>query len=133
MDIFINFVQPETACLWRQHYELSDMGINEIWSEFKETGTTKSFRKLYDAVFDVLSRYASYYLNSLDAEEVVLDLMLYLWTHRKSLEVHTSFEAYLRTSIHNRCLNKLRNCVPSTSLELVANIGQEIDMQNLAA
>lgn len=125
INIFTNFVELT--------YEVSDMSINEIWSEFKNTGSTKSFKKLYDAVYDVLFRYASYYLNSLDAEEVVLDLMLYLWTHRKSLEVRTSFEAYLRTSVHNRCLNKLRDNVSAVNLELVPEMGSEMDLHRLAA
>ena len=62
-------------------------GINDIWSEFKQTGSTKSFRKLYDACYDLLYRYASFYVDNLDAEEVVLDLMLYLWRNRDSIEI----------------------------------------------
>ena len=59
-------------------------GINDIWSEFKQTGSTKSFRKLYDACYDLLYRYASFYVDNLDAEEVVLDLMLYLWGQHRN-------------------------------------------------
>ena len=95
-------------------------GINDIWSEFKQTGSTKSFRKLYDACYDLLYRYASFYVDNLDAEEVVLDLMLYLWRNRDSIEIQSSVESYLRTSVHNRCLNRLRGRWPSTSLEPVA-------------
>lgn len=109
------------------------MSANEIWTEFQKTGSTKSFKQLYDAVYDVLFRYASYYLDSLDAEEVVLDLMLYTWTHRTSLEIHSSIETYLRTSIHNRCLNKLRNNASSVSLELVSDMGMEMDLHQLVS
>ena len=98
-------------------------GVNEIWREFKQSGSTNAFKRLYDACYDVLYRYASFYIDSLDAEEVVLDLMLYLWTNRGSIEIHTSVESYLRSSIHNRCLNKLRGRVPTISLEFVAEFG----------
>ena len=98
-------------------------GVNEIWREFKQSGSTNAFKRLYDACYDLLYRYASFYIDSLDAEEVVLDLMLYLWTNRGSIEIHTSVESYLRSSIHNRCLNKLRGRVPTTSLEFVAEFG----------
>ena len=103
-------------------------GINDIWSEFKQTGSTKSFRKLYDACYDLLYRYASFYVDKLDAEEVVLDLMLYLWRNRDSIEIQSSVESYLRTSVHNRCLNRLRGRWPSTSLEPVAELGTEMDL-----
>lgn len=106
-------------------------GVNEIWQEFKRSGSTKAFKKLYDASYDVLYRYASFYIDSLDAEEVVLDLMLYLWTNRGIIEIHSSVESYLRSSIHNRCLNKLRGRVPSTSLELVAEYGSDMDQSRI--
>ena len=67
-------------------------GVNEIWREFKQSGSTNAFKRLYDACYDVLYRYASFYIDSLDAEEVVLDLMLYLWTNRGIIEIKTSME-----------------------------------------
>lgn len=43
-------------------------GVNEIWREFKQSGSTNAFKRLYDACYDVLYRYASFYIDSLDAE-----------------------------------------------------------------
>lgn len=108
------------------------MGINDIWAEFRQSGSAKSFKELYDACYDVLFRYASFYVDSLDAEEIVLDLMLYIWTHRKSIEVRSSAESYLRQAVHNRCLNRLRNSVPSVKLEAVAEICSDMDFQHIA-
>lgn len=107
-------------------------GINDIWSEFKQTGSTKSFRKLYDACYDLLYRYASFYVDNLDAEEVVLDLMLYLWRNRDSIEIQSSVESYLRTSVHNRCMNRLRGRWQSTSLKPVAELGIDMDLHRIA-
>lgn len=43
-----------------------------------------------------------------NAEEIVQDLFFGLWKNRKTLEIHTSFSAYLYKAVHNNCLQLLR-------------------------
>lgn len=107
------------------------MGIDDIWTEFKLSGSTKSFEELYEASYDVLFRYASFYVDSLDAEEIVLDLMLHLWTHRNSIDVHSSVESYFRRSVHNMCLNRLRKSAPSANIRFAVETGSEMDLWNI--
>jgi len=50
---------------------------NILWNEFRQTGNTASFKRLFDAYYDTLVRYAWWFLKSReDSEEVILDLML---------------------------------------------------------
>ena len=54
---------------------------NILWNEFRRTGSRKDFKRLFDAYYDTLVRYAWWFLKSReDSEEVILDLMLHLWT-----------------------------------------------------
>lgn len=51
---------------------------NILWNEFRQTGSRKDFKRLFDAYYDTLVRYAWWFLKSReDSEEVILDLMLH--------------------------------------------------------
>lgn len=43
-----------------------------------------------------------------DAEEVAMDLFSDLWNHRTILRIDFSLKSYLIKSIHNKCLNLLK-------------------------
>ena len=97
---------------------------NILWNEFRRTGSRKDFKRLFDAYYDTLVRYAWWFLKSReDSEEVILDLMLHLWKNRESIDISESFHSYLRTSVRNRCLNRLRK----TDLYVYLDIMQDIE------
>lgn len=69
-----------------------------------------AFKYLFDTYFVSLCRFAHLYLtNTQDAEELVLDLFVYLWEHRGEINVTLSLKAYLFQAVRNRCLNYLRD------------------------
>lgn len=41
-----------------------------------------------------------------ESEEVVQLALMHIWEHRETLEIHTGLEAYLYTTVKNRCLNR---------------------------
>ena len=43
-----------------------------------------------------------------DAEEIVQDIMVWLWENRETLVITTSVRAYLVRAVHNACLSYLR-------------------------
>jgi RNA polymerase sigma-70 factor (ECF subfamily) len=46
-----------------------------------------------------------------DSEELVQELMLYLWEERESVFIESSLKAYLFTAVKHRCLNAIRKRV----------------------
>lgn len=71
-------------------------------------------KKAFDSLFrlkyaPLLSFAKSYVGNTGEAEEIVSDLFVWLWTNRAHIDNINSPEVYLFKSIKNRCLNALRN------------------------
>ncbi len=63
------------------------------------------FREFYQPL---LSYAASVIKSEPDAEEIVQDIFFFLWENKKSLDIHTSFSAYLYRAVHNNCLQLLK-------------------------
>lgn len=55
-----------------------------------------------------LCEYASHYISGEDAEELVQDLMLFLWENREMLIIEYSLKSYLFTATKFRCLNAIK-------------------------
>ncbi len=113
---------------------------NILWDEFRQTGSRAAFKRLFDAYYDTLVRYAYWFLKSReDAEEVILDLMLHLWKSRESIEISESFHSYIMTSVRNRCLNRLRKTDLYAYLDLMQdvesaeNVDAGLNMEDISA
>ena len=113
---------------------------NILWDEFRRTGSRKDFKRLFDSCYDTLVRYAYWFLKSKeDSEEVILDLMLHLWKNRETIEISESFHSYIRTSVRNRCLNRLRKTDLYAYLDLMQdvespeNVDAGLNMEDISA
>ncbi len=72
-------------------------------------GNDNAYRYLFDHYYVSLCRVANFYVkDSFIAENLVGDLIFYLWQQHDSLDIHTSFRAYLFTAIRRRSLNYLQ-------------------------
>jgi RNA polymerase sigma-70 factor (ECF subfamily) len=72
-------------------------------------GNDKAYRYLFDHYYNSLCRVANFYVeDSFIAENLVGDLIFYLWQYHDSLDIHTSLHAYLFTAIRRRALNYLQ-------------------------
>ena len=81
---------------------------NILWNDFKE-GRSNSFRPLFDCFYPSLCEYAFQILgDSMDAEDVVLDLFIFIWKNSDRINIGKSIRSYLFTSVKNRALNHLR-------------------------
>ncbi|MEJ8739032.1 RNA polymerase sigma-70 factor [Phocaeicola sp. HCN-6420] len=86
------------------------MHEEELLIEKLRKGDEKAFRLLYDRHYVLLCRFANQILNNAAlAEEVVDDVIFYLWEHRQEVEIHYSIRAYLMRAVRNRCLNELQS------------------------
>lgn len=104
-----------------------------IISQLKE-GNESAYRYLFDKYYVRLCRVAKLYTgDSYVSENLVGDLIFYLWENKETIHIHTSLSSYLFTSIRNRSLNYLQqsNVVHesrfSTAVGLVENIIPETE------
>ena len=71
-------------------------------------GDEKAFENIYNQYYALLCRFAYRLLgDSLLAEEIVDDVIFYLWEHRAEFDISSSLRAYLLRAVRNRCLNEL--------------------------
>ena len=74
----------------------------------------------------MLCRFANQILNNAAlAEEVVDDVIFYLWEHRSEVEIRYSIRAYLMRAVRNRCLNELQSQSPREELHLSSFLSPE--------
>lgn len=90
------------------------------------TGDEKAFRLLYDCHYVLLCRFTNQILNNAAlAEEVVDDVIFYLWEHRSEVEIRYSIRAYLMRAVRNRCLNELQSQSHREELHLSSFLSPE--------
>ena len=68
------------------------------------------FESLFRSFFPGLVLFARKYVPDQDtATEIVHNVFLNLWEKREEVDTRTSLKSYLFTSVHNRCLNFIRD------------------------
>ncbi len=71
-----------------------------------KNGDRKVFQQIFDAYYDPLCRYCMQRIaNQEDAEEIVQDIFVKLWTKRQELKIDLSLRAYLYRTALNRIIN----------------------------
>ncbi len=73
-----------------------------------KNGNDDAYKYLYDEYYTKLCRVANFYVrDTFVSENLVGDLIFNLWEKREELVIRESLNAYLFTSIRNRCYNYL--------------------------
>lgn len=73
-------------------------------------GDDRAFQVLYERHREKVYMMAFYTLrNSSEAEDIVQDVFLRLWTNRTNLIINSSFKGYLITTARNKSLNLLKS------------------------
>ncbi len=76
--------------------------------DFK-SGDTETFEGVFHAYYKALAVYAKTILKDMDeAEDIVQQVFISMWEKRENLEVRTSLRALLYKSVHNACLNRIK-------------------------
>jgi RNA polymerase sigma-70 factor (ECF subfamily) len=73
-----------------------------------QQGNERVYKDIFMTYYSPLCEYASQYVLDNEAEDVVQDLMLFLWESREMLVIDTSLKSYLFTAVKNRCLNMIK-------------------------
>ncbi len=80
-----------------------------LWHSISK-GDKKAFNDFFMKYYTLLYGYSRCYVSAEDAEEVLQEMMVWLWENRKTFVLNTtsSLRHYLFTSVKHRCLNVLR-------------------------
>lgn len=72
-----------------------------------KTGERKAFDRLFTKFYPVLCAYCHRLVELEDAEEIVQDVMLWLWENRETLAIESSLSHYLFKMVYRRALNRI--------------------------
>lgn len=81
-----------------QHYSDKD-----LYSKLK-SGNLESFDAIFDRFYPALCAYGAQFVSLQDAEDIVQDVMLYLWENREGIMIQNALGTYLFRAVNNRCL-----------------------------
>ncbi|MDR1223942.1 MAG: RNA polymerase sigma-70 factor [Tannerella sp.] len=73
-----------------------------------QNGEEKAYEELFIKYYSPLCEYASRSIRDEEAEELVQDLMLYVWEAREEIVIETSLKSWLFTAIKHRCMNAVK-------------------------
>ena len=76
--------------------------------ELLHLGNEDAYKQLFVKYYSPLCEFASQYIADEDSEELVQDLMLFIWEKREELFIESSLKSYLFTSTKHRCLNAIK-------------------------
>ena len=94
---------------------------NELY-DLLRSGDIKSFDMIFDRFYPALCAYGTQYVSLEDAENIVQDIMLWLWENRTDLIIETTLGTYLFRAVKNKCLTLINR---GTIRSKVANAIQE--------
>ncbi|MDR1403439.1 MAG: RNA polymerase sigma-70 factor [Tannerellaceae bacterium] len=81
---------------------------NEHITRRLKEGSEQAFETVYKRFFAGLCAFASQYVGEREeCEEIVQDVMMWLWENRKTLTPEMSVKSLLFTIVKNKCLNSL--------------------------
>lgn len=72
-----------------------------------QQGSKSAFDKIFRKYYPVLCAYSNRFVCLEDAEEIVQDVMIWLWESRKLIYIETSLSSYLFKTVYNRTINKI--------------------------
>jgi len=98
---------------------------SHIQKEHINSGDIATFVEIYKQYVPELLKYASKFVGVSHAEDFVQDVFIYLWAHRKRLQINGSLRGYLYESIQNRCLNYLDQLKLKASYEAKVILEQQ--------
>lgn len=72
-----------------------------------KAGERNAFDKLFRRYYPMLCAYCHRFVELEDAEEIVQDIMLWLWERRETIVIESSLSQYLFQMVYHRALNRI--------------------------
>lgn len=83
---------------------------NQEMAEGIRSGDRRIFEQLFRTHYSSLKAFARFILkNPTTAEELVQEVFMKLWENHSTIIIDTSVKAYLFRSVHNQCVNYIKN------------------------
>lgn len=79
---------------------------NRVLSAIRKSDKS-AYSVLFNKYYPLLCAYAHKFVPLEDAEEIVQDVLFYLWQNRERVVINKSISSYLFRSVYNKILNKL--------------------------
>jgi len=73
-----------------------------------QNGDKKAFDAFFLRYYPALCAYAIQFVEFDDAEEIIQDIMVWLWESRENIIVESSIGSYLFRAVRNKCLNHIQ-------------------------
>lgn len=70
-------------------------------------GDKKAFDTFFEKYYSSLCAYAVQFVDLYDSEEIVQDVMVWLWENREIIVVESSLVHYIFRAVRNKCINHL--------------------------
>lgn len=81
--------------------------------------STQEFEEVFRKYFIPLSHFAQKYVIDLDtAKDIVHEVFIKVWEKKEEINWEKSIKSYLFTSVHNKCLNFLRDSKKNSNANL---------------
>jgi RNA polymerase sigma-70 factor (family 1) len=81
---------------------------NDIFKQIQQ-GNKAAFETFFKTHYSNLCAYANKYVQDIDAaEEIVQELFFQIWQRKEELTITSSLKSYLFRSVHNSCLNYIK-------------------------
>lgn len=84
----------------------SNETIGELFSSFQK-GREEAFDLLFERFYPIYCAYAQRFIPLEDAEEVVQDVMMWLYNNKDFFAIESSLDSYIFKTIYHRSLNKI--------------------------
>lgn len=85
---------------------MPDNTEEEIYFKRMQQGDAKAFEYFFKEYTDLLYAYALGFVKQREsAEDIVQDVFVYFWNHRKRIRYTGSVYAYLQRAVRNACIN----------------------------
>jgi RNA polymerase sigma-70 factor (ECF subfamily) len=85
------------------------MNLNASLNRLPEQKDREKFNVIFREYYPRLLAYGELFLDRDSVEDIVQDLMVYLWDNAGSITIHTSLESYLFRSVYRACLNRIKS------------------------
>lgn len=80
---------------------------DEALFQLIRTGNKKAFDTFFIKYYPILCAYATPFVGEDDAEEIIQDLMVWLWESRENIVVGSSLSGYMFKAVKNKCINHI--------------------------
>ncbi len=131
-------MQPYPAFMQGMEIFNEDMEDDFILSQLRK-GDEAAFKYIFDRHYEYCCRFANQILHDVSlSEEIVDDVIFYLWEHHDDLAEIYSLRSYLSRAVRNRCLNeinsahnrnerRLNDVTPAESLNFLESVFRDDD------